>query len=475
MFSGLRLGRRRFVQATGLAALSAPGTVGSVNAESGVDPGEVFDHLDRAAISVFAHDLRSGDVIAEHGTERPVAPASTTKLLTTAAAFDELGPEYEWETTVGAVGGSGGRTIGTLGVVARGAPDLTPEDLTELAEAVADAGVRRVTDRLVVDVSAFDSPLHGPAWTLADARFAYGAPSSAFALSRNVVDVTVSRPGEDCSFETNVEPEGDVAVDLDVDCGDEDSLTIDNRTHWDNTIPVTGTLSPGGEGENGVPVGEPDRHTAAAFVDTLSEAGVELTPRDGGEPRIEITREPIEIEEFGSVSSQPLAEIADDLNAWSRNFVAENVARTVAYETTGTGSFANWEAHLNALFSEVGAETAQIRDGSGLSRQDLASARDVTRTIDWGVEQEWGDRYRETIPIAGEEGTVRNRLTDVDATIRAKSGTLSGVTCLAGVVEDDDGSPAASFAVLAANLTGERAQGASDRVDELVTLIAEAV
>lgn len=483
MLEKLRLNRRQFVQATGLAVL-ASAAAGSAQAteENGdgsaspVDPGEAFDHLDRAAISVFARDLETGEPIAAHDASVPVPPASTTKLLTTATAFDELGPGYRFETTVGVVGERrNDRVVDSLGVVARGDPDLTGDDLRALAKAVADAGIRRVTDRLVVDVSAFDAGEYPPAWTLGDARYSYGSKSSAFAVAQNDVDVTVSRRGDDCAFDVEVEPDsGLIDVDVDLECVDKDRyVTITRPDHWTNAVEVAGRMVPGDEATASVPVGTPDEHAAGVFARALEAEGVAVASR-GSEPAIEISREPIDLSEVVAThESRPLLAIAEGLNAWSYNVVAENVARTVAFEREGVGSWAAWEGILGEAFAAAGAETPQIRDGSGLSRHDLASARDVVSMIEWGLEQPWEGAFRESMAIAGETGTVRNRLADVDATVRAKSGSLRGVTCLAGVIEDE-GEPVASYAVLAANLTGERASGASGRVDDLVAMIADA-
>ncbi|ELY90639.1 D-alanyl-D-alanine carboxypeptidase/D-alanyl-D-alanine-endopeptidase [Natrialba hulunbeirensis JCM 10989] len=505
MFSALTLDRRRFVQATGLTAVTGlvAGSQASAADEAEeeqtqesdqeqqagqsqqtqqgppVDAGDVFDHLDQAAISVFARDIETGDVIADSGSERPVQPASTTKLLTTAAAFDELGPDYRYETTVGVVGDRRNqRVVESLGVVASGDPDLTASDLEALAAAVADAGIERVTDRLVVDVSAFDDGEYPPGWTLGDAVNTYGSKSSAFVVNHNEAEVTVSRQGDDCEFEHTVEPDsGLVDVEIELECVDSDRfVTITTPNHWTNTAEVNGRMVPDDEATASVPVATPNEHAARVFARALADEGVEITPGGGGpEPEIEISDEPIEFtEEVTTHESVPLSDIAEGLNHWSYNMVAENIARTVAYERegTGNGSWSVWESYLDETLAAAGAETPQIRDGSGLSRHDLASARDAVSMIEWALDADWGEEFYGTMAVAGEDGTLRNRLGDVDATIRAKTGSLRGVTCLAGVIEDD-GEPATSFAVLAANLTGERANGASPRVDELVTAIAE--
>ncbi len=483
MLENLRLDRRRFVQASGLAVLAGMATgSGQAVTDGGetttqVDPGDAFDQIDRAAISVFARDVETGDVISSHDPQMPVPPASTTKLLTTAAAFDELGPDYRFETTVGVVGERrNDGVVESLGVVARGDPDMTEDDLRELAAAVADSGIRRVTDRLVVDVSAFDDGEYPPAWTLGDATSSYAPKSSAFVVNHNEVDVTASRDGDSCEFDVSLEPHWDgIDVDVDLECVDEDRfVTIGTSEHWRNTVEIGGRMIPDDVATASVPIGTPNEYAANVFANALEDEGVSVTPGGGAEPEIEISHESVDLAEtVATHESRTLAEVAEGFNFWSYNMVGENIARTVAYEREGLGTWATWESYLDERLRNAGAETPRIRDGSGLSRHDLASAHDVVSMIEWGIDQEWGETFRESMAVAGEDGTVRNRLGDVDATIRAKSGSLTGVTCLAGVIEDG-GEPVATYAVLAANLTGERAVGASPRVDDLVAMIAEA-
>lgn len=481
MFKTLELNRRRFVQMTGITlgvgGVTTQPTDATDTEAPPVDAGSVFDHLEEAAISAFARDLESGETLLDSGSRRPVPLASTAKVVTTAAAFDALGPDYRYETTVGILEDHNAPgQVESLGIIASGDPDLTADDLRDLAGTVA-THVDRVRGPIVVDVSVFDDGEHGPAWTVGDTTAAYGAKSSALMVDRNQVTVTVTRDGDDCELEVDLEPDsGLFDVENTLECVDDDRfVTIGTSDHWTNTVEIAGRIEPDDEATAAVPVGTPNEHAAAVFARALENEGVEFNTRGEGRPEITLATEPLELaDSLATHESRSLSAITDDLNDWSYNMVAENVARTVSYEEAGTGTWLNWEDQLATRLADAGAETAQLRDGSGLSRHNLASARDVVAMIEWGLDHEWGETFQETIPIAGEEGTVRNRLGDVEATIRAKSGSLRGVTCLAGVVEADDGTPVTSFAVLAANLTGERATGASPRVDELVTAIADA-
>ncbi len=482
--AGFDMDRRKFVTAsvasTTVSSLGATASAddGSTTDETR-DPLDVFPTLDKKAVSAFAYDIESDDVVAEHNPDVPLAPASNTKLLTTALAFDRLGGDYRFETAVGTPEPTSGETVEELAIVGRGSPDLGADDLDDLAAAVADAGVSTVSRRIVADDSYFDESVYGVAWTNADGRFSYGAKITSLAVSRNTVDVTVSRPTDECEFEVDITPDSDaVEIDLDVECSGSDSISVSNQEPWTPTINVTGRLSPGSDATGNAPVGEPVRHAASVFVNALDDHGVSVTPEAvsvtptavSATPEIEVVDEPVDLAEtYGTVESDPLSEILTELNAWSNNFIAEMIARTVAHESTGASS---WQTVIDEFFADLGHETAAIQGGSGLSRQTTVSSRAMAEAVEWGLSQEWGDDFLDTIPVAGEAGTVRNRLGDVDGEVRAKTGSLSGVDALTGTI-GEPGKPQIVFSILLNGLTSDRARQSGSRIDDFVRSVAD--
>ncbi|WP_253184521.1 D-alanyl-D-alanine carboxypeptidase [Natrialba sp. SSL1] len=101
------------------------------------------------------------------------------------------------------------------------------------------------------------------------------------------------------------------------------------------------------------------------------------------------------------------------------------------------------------------------------------SAASIAAVLEWSLDQLWGDRYRSSLPLAGVEGTVSNRLEDAPLPVRAKTGTLTGVRTLSGYVEDRENEPAIVFSCLLSNLTGDHEAVATDRIDDLVESIIE--
>ncbi len=420
--------------------------------------------------SVLARDLRTGETLLAVDPNVPLLPASNAKLVTAARAFSELGPNYRFETPAFAAGEvRDGVLLGDLVLCGRGAPELSQADLMTLADGVAAAGIELIAGELVVDASAFDEQALGPGWTWDDGQFDYGAKSTSLAVERNTVDITVVH--RDGCVEVDASPTSEIVrFDVDVETGPEASLEV-YKKRASEVVRVEGEIPPGETARAASPVDDPMMHAASLFRDALEAKGIEV---DGW---TRIADGPVETggEPCATVSSAPLADLVRDMLVRSDNFVAEQLARTIARELAGVGSWDAWEGHASAFLTDRGADAVRLRDGSGLSRYNLLSAASLVAVLEWCLERPWGDRYRRSLPLAGEEGTVANRLGDVSVPIRAKTGTLTGARTLSGYVGADDGEPAVAFSCLLSNLTGEYEATATDRIDDVVrTVVAGA-
>jgi D-alanyl-D-alanine carboxypeptidase/D-alanyl-D-alanine-endopeptidase (penicillin-binding protein 4) len=161
--------------------------------------------------------LANGQVLYSQNADKLFIPASNTKLFTTAAALALIGPDYKYRTTVETMGtvGADGRLHGDLTLVGRGDPNLSGrvlpysihtersqfpiKALEDLADAVAQKGIKRIDGDLVADDSYFAFERYGEGWTQDDLVWADGAPVSALTINDNVifVDITpAARAGE---------------------------------------------------------------------------------------------------------------------------------------------------------------------------------------------------------------------------------------------------------------------------------------
>lgn len=419
-----------------------------------------------ARTSVLAVRPATGAVVAATDPDAVVAPASNTKLITAALALDRLGPDHRIETSVAALDRvADGVLEGDLVLRGAGEPDLTTEDLAALAAAVADE-LDRVEGDLVCEVAHFDGPQLGPGRVWSDEHHAYGARSSALALSGNVATVTVA--ATDGAVTVSVSP-GTDAVDVDADvttgdgrASDEEDLTV-RPDRGTGLIRVEGAVPAGETRTVEVPVPAPVRHCGLAARDALAGAGVEV---DGSlrvvEDRLETDRE------LGAVRSAPVRELVGSMNVDSDNFVADQLARTTAAAVSGEGSWDAWTALVEDHFVTLGVETVRIRDGSGLSRYDLVPARGMVALLEWAAGQPWSDSFFGSLPGPG-AGTLAERLEGVP--VVAKTGTLTGTRALSGRVGRGDA--ATVFSCIVDGIT-THAEDVRDRQDAFVRALAAA-
>ncbi len=312
-------------------------------------------------------------------------PASTLKLLTATAALEVLGPDHRFATTVVADGP--GRVV----LVGGGDPLLSRDDLRHLARRTArqleGRGHTRV--RVGYDTGLFTGPDVNPHWP----------PTY---VPENVV--------------SPIQP-----------------LWVDE-----------------GRAESGYGrVADPAASAAQDFAAALGDAGVTVL----GSPAA--TTAPRAAGALARVASAPLDRIVEHTLATSDNEAAEVLARHVGLAVSGRGSFAGGVAGVLHTLDGLGLETqgAAVYDGSGLSREDRLDPALLTAVLDLAGSADHPELRSVVtgLPVGGFTGSLEYRFDGTDAgrgVVRAKTGTLSGVSGLAGIVTSRDGTPMV-FAVLA--------------------------
>lgn len=324
-------------------------------------------------------------------------PASTLKLLTAAAALETLGPEYTFETTV--VSAAPRRVV----LVGGGDPLLSEPDLRSLArQTAAHLAATGGPVRVGYDISLFSGPAVNPSWP----------PSY---VSEGVVSPI-------------------------------QALWVDEGR------------DPDGLGR----VADPAATAAALFAAVLVKAGV----RVAGPPTK--TEAPTAPAALATVSSDPLGLLVEHTLETSDNEAAEVLARQVGLATSGQGSFAGGVRGILETLDILGIPTAgaTLYDGSGLSRDNRVDPDTLTAALEVAGSPDHPELRSVTsgLPVAGFTGSLVDRFETTASGrgfVRAKTGTLSGVSGLSGIVTDRDGT-AMVFAFLA------------DRIDLVDTLDARA-
>jgi D-alanyl-D-alanine carboxypeptidase/D-alanyl-D-alanine-endopeptidase (penicillin-binding protein 4) len=203
--------------------------------------------------------------------------------------------------------------------------------------------------------------------------------------------------------------------------------------------------------------GRPAAQAARQFAKVLRADGIRVEGRSGG------GTVPAQAQELASVASPPMRDLIRLTNVPSDNFLAEMLVKDLGAEFAGTGSTA---AGVGVVRTQRGAFglTPQVVDGSGLSRADRTTPRQVVHLLEAMHGQAVAGAFEGSLAVAGRTGTIRKRMrgTAAQDRCRAKTGTLIGVSALAGLC-DSAGGHTIAFAMLMNRTSVTRAHGVQDR------------
>jgi D-alanyl-D-alanine carboxypeptidase/D-alanyl-D-alanine-endopeptidase (penicillin-binding protein 4) len=441
-------------------------------------------------------DLDTGRVLFDQDAGKYFLPASDTKLFTAAMALQELGPDLRIRTSLYASArpGGDGALAGDLVLYGRGDPSLMapwrggpyrPDPMERLAEQLQAQGVRSIRGDLVGDDSCFTAPPYGPGADWADLRFPYGAEPTALAVHHNWVDLWVypgPAPGTPC-FLFAQPGHGLVALRNDTRTaapGAGQGVRAD-RAPGEAAVRVTGSLAAGaGPVRLAVTIRDSALFAARLLERALARHGIRLEGRvrsrhaqDRGTPL-----RPDQMVELGHLESPPLGTILKDMLKDSDNLSAQLVllqagaraGAAVAGDTARRGL-----AVLDAWMARAGLRPgdAVLEEGAGLSRRNLVQPRAIVQLLAYMDRQPAGAAFRAALPLAGVDGTLRERLggTAAAGILNAKTGTLRDTYALSGY------SGRLAFALLLNNYPPDPAAGAPPPqadLDALAAMVAEA-
>lgn len=362
-------------------------------------------------------DPATGTVLWDRGAERATVPGSTAKLLTSAAALLTLDPTERLGTRV-----LPGDAPGTIVLVGGGDPTLTalpagktgvypdPSRLTDLAEKVKASGTP--VQRIVIDTTRYTGGGLAEGWSPGDVAGGYVTPIQALMIDGGRIDPAL---------------------------------------------------------QDGPRVQEPALVAGRAFARLLGVDDADVTT--GKAPRYDVRS-------IASVYSAPVAELVEHAIRTSDNVLAETLAREVALARDGEASFAGSADEVTGALRQAGFDTTGLVlvDGSGLSTRDRVPARLLGAVLAAAAVPAQGARdtlflrpILSGLPVAGGDGTLDERFTGAGrGVVRAKTGTLTGVSSLAGVVTDADG----RLLVFALMSTGTSPADARPKLDELAASLS---
>jgi D-alanyl-D-alanine carboxypeptidase/D-alanyl-D-alanine-endopeptidase (penicillin-binding protein 4) len=421
-----------------------------------------------AQAGVVVVDTTTGETLYDRNGERRLVPASNTKLLTSTAALELLGPGHRFTTDVKADGQRrAGLVSGDLYLRGGGDPTLLATDYDALAAQVAADGVRVVTGNLVADDTRYDNTRLGPDWTWDDESYYYAAQVSALTVAPDtdydagnvIVHAAPAADAGSPPVITMTPPNGYLHIDNRAETVADGKTTISfERVHGGNTIVVTGQIAVGdAEASDWMTVWEPTGYAADVFSAALRRHGVRVLGRT-----VLGQATPADATTVAHHDSMTLAELMVPFLKLSNNGHAEVLTKEIGRVLSGSGT---WSAGLSAIseyVADAGMDTGTLRqrDGSGLSRRNLIPPAAFVDLLAAVRAEPWFDTWYAALPIAGNAerfvgGTLRSRMRGTPAAnnVHAKTGSLTGVSGLSGYVTDADGRVLAFSIVLNNYLT----------------------
>lgn len=371
-------------------------------------------------------------------------PASNAKLFTAAAAWIALGPDFRFLTRLYLEGKA--PRLERLTIVAGGDPSLTTDHLTAAVQWLQSLGVKEIATLAIV-APPTTVPTPPTSWEWGDLRYDYGSAAPATLINGNTVTMTlIPRQVGQAPELTWSNPLGArqwrIINQVQTIPGEGYHVEV-HQQPGDRTLRLTGTLGLA-YGEDPWPLAIPDadRHYQDHWLQAIAAGQITLGKTlwsqniPNGSPNF-------------AIPSLPLKDLLIPLNSDSDNLYAEAIGQVL----DGRG-----EDRRQRILQDLGLDSSQhLQDYAGLSRQNLVTPQDLNQLLQSLAQRGDGEVFRQTLAIAGERGTLKNRFqnTPLAGHLWGKTGTLTGVSALSGYLENAQGQ-FYSFSILVNNSTSDR-------------------
>ena len=343
-------------------------------------------------MAIMVYDPLTQDTLININHTTSMIPASNTKLFTTATALELMGGDYLISTKIFADDEdfSDGTLNGNIYIKGFGNPTFTTENLEELVNKLYQSGLRKITGNIYGDDTYFDNIYSRDDWISEERANVKLPPISALVIDRNRTVVTKKRRGRYRNYFVNVQ--------------------------------------------------DPPSFAAKKLKEKLDAYGIEAEGKALSGQTPDSSKLLLE-------SSIELRELIREINKRSDNFYAECLFKTLGsfYSGRQGNSFFSTQSILNFIEdNSIYSTGTKIVDGSGISRFDQVTAGAIVGLLEkvyFNIDQ-FEDFYN-SLSIAGVDGTLHRRMvgTRAENNFRGKTGTLNGVSSLAGYVttaDDDD-------------------------------------
>lgn len=413
--------------------------------------------FNNAVWGVMVKSLKTGEVIYRRNADKLFTPASNMKLFTSAAAFLSLGSNYKYQTSFM---GNGEFLRGTLkgDLIIQGSGDPTFSNrfyssskkiFEDWADTLKAKGIYEITGDIYGDDSAFDNIGFGKGWHLDYESSWFASPSSALSFNDNIIEIRIEPSEINFPAKVSIDPDTRFVTILPkVLTADEsaESNIKAARVRGTNLITVSGQIAKGTKTiTEHVSISNPSLYFLTVLREVLEKSGIVIR---GKIVRLDEADKNIDQNNLVPIfnhTSVPLRLIIREMNKNSNNFYAEQILKTIGLEENDLGTVDNGVKTSKILFNDMGinSESMVLADGSGLSRLNLVTPRQIINLLTYMYKHEDFIKYYESLPIAGIDGTMADRMkrTVAQNNVHAKPGYNEFVSSLSGYLKTISGEP----------------------------------
>ncbi len=387
--------------------------------------------VNKSAVAISIKDVDTGNVIYSLNPKMPMMPASTQKLITSAASLDTLGQDYKFSTKIYK------STNNDLYFKLVADPFLTSDDLEYLIDAAKNKNVISPKN-IYLDASIFDNVVWGEGWQWDDDLNSLMPKFSSYNLDGNLLKIEVRPNANNTPATIAVKPFYPITfmnlVTTDLASSTKDSVTlVRNNSIAPNVIEASGVVSKLNILK--IPVNDTRRYFILRLEDAIRAKKMDYfaSIKNAILPKTNVY-----------LVAQVDHNIEDAMFAIlksSDNFVAETVFKLAGYKYANSqGSIANSIKMLNSYLNKlnISNEDIKIVDGSGVSKNNIMTADFMTNFLLAEAKVENFETFKEYLPTPG-EGTLKNRMLYFRDNLRAKTGTLSDTSSIAGYITSRKG------------------------------------
>lgn len=412
----------------------------------------ISDTLINSNVGIHIVNCSTSEDIYRYNENKLFIPASVLKIITAYAALKVLTPQYVFSTNYLAKDTvADSSAVSMLYIKGNGDPTLSTDDLNNQASSIA-AKIKEIRDGIVVDNTFFDTIRLGSGWMWDDPN----TPVAPFFINNNLIDLIVSPGAVRGQTATASSLPASSFIDVSVENVTDDNRIrilhekLENREKYVIAGPFSSVTA---VRRFRTVVHQPELFAGTVFKELLAKNGTEV----GGPVRI--GRVPSDAQQFASFNSPPLGDIVKTFLKESNNLTGECLLKTLGTVDSGSpGEAYKGVREVQKVLKEIGIEEKKYRmvDGSGLSTYNLLTPEQLVTVLkaayrDFTIYPE----FSSALAVAGADGTLRSRMDDslLVRSVRAKTGTMSGISSLAGYLRTKKGTMIA-FSIMVNGFVG---------------------